>query len=464
MLMKHISERPRPLHEMRPELPVNLTWAIERAMAKGRDERWPDAAAFRDALAENAVVGGSLPVPPEKGDGLYIGARIRVPGIGDAAAFGADVGVRVAGQVLGAMGLAPRNDSPAPGSSEPPPYPRFPALPPNWMFNPDTREYGREALREWKEKQKEWRRRYRGDAREVVRQTKRELRAARRGEFDHELAPEERIRRVQRRAVGYAITITFLMALNLLTGPHFPWFLFPALGMGIGLATRVSSLWVDGIPLRRLFQRQPMKATASAAVDTAHAPRAAAAFPRALAPDLSGSPAEVLEGPHGAVLREAAEARAIILDVLSKLSDADRQMLPEIKPTVDALDERIRSLAQALHQLDADASPAAISRLAERIKGAEASPADAPDRVRKLELLERQRATLNDLAARRGAVAQQLESAALVLQTMKLDLLKLRSSGLETKLDATTGATQEARALSSDIGRVLDAANEVRKL
>ena len=50
------------------------------------------------------------------------------------------------------------------------------------------------------------------------------------------------------------------------------------------------------------------------------------------------------------------------------------------------------------------------------------------------------------------------------LQTMKLDLFKLRSSGLDAKLDATTGATQEARALSTDIGRVLDAANEVRKL
>ena len=185
---------------------------------------------------------------------------------------------------------------------------------------------------------------------------------------------------------------------------------------------------------------------------------------RPTAPDLSGSPREVVDGPYGGVLREAAEARATILDVLGTLSAADRQMLPEIRPTVDALDERIRSLAQALHQLDSDASPAAIARLAERIRGAEASPTDAPDRGRKLELLARQRATLNDLAERRGSVAQQLESAVLVLQTMKLDLLKLRSSGLETKLDATTGATQEARALSSDIGRVLDAANEVRKL
>src|ERR1019366_10658091 len=56
MLMKHISERPPPLHDVRADLPANLIHAIERAMAKGRNERWPDAAAFRDALTEHATV------------------------------------------------------------------------------------------------------------------------------------------------------------------------------------------------------------------------------------------------------------------------------------------------------------------------------------------------------------------------------------------------------------------------
>ena len=81
-----------------------------------------------------------------------------------------------------------------------------------------------------------------------------------------------------------------------------------------------------------------------------------------------------------------------------------------------------------------------------------------------MQLLERQRRRSTISPSRRGAVADQLERASLVLQTMKLDLFKLRSSGLDAKLDETTGATQEARALSTDIGRVLDAANEVRKL
>ena len=55
-------------------------------------------------------------------------------------------------------------------------------------------------------------------------------------------------------------------------------------------------------------------------------------------------------------------------------------------------------------------------------------------------------------------------TASTVLQTMRLDLLKLRSNGLDTRLESSTGATQEARALSRDIGRAIEAADEVRKL
>ena len=163
------------------------------------------------------------------------------------------------------------------------------------------------------------------------------------------------------------------------------------------------------------------------------------------------------------MIREAAESKVVIADVLAKLSAADREMLPAILPTVETLVERVRSLAQDLHQLDTDASPEAIAKLEVRVADAKALPTD-PAVERRLQLLERQLATLRDLASRRARSAEQLESASLVLQTMKLDLLKLRSSGNDQRLEASTDATQEARALSSDIGRVIDAANEVRKL
>src|SRR5688572_28235779 len=55
MLMKHINQAPRPIRELRPDLPAGLAHGIDRAMAKQPDQLWPDAAAFRDALANDAA-------------------------------------------------------------------------------------------------------------------------------------------------------------------------------------------------------------------------------------------------------------------------------------------------------------------------------------------------------------------------------------------------------------------------
>ena len=63
---------------------------------------------------------------------------------------------------------------------------------------------------------------------------------------------------------------------------------------------------------------------------------------------------------------------------------------------------------------------------------------------------------------RRSTLVSQLESASLMLQNMRLDLIALRSAGVQSVLNDVSSATQEARALSREIGHVLDAAKEVR--
>ena len=336
------------------------------------------------------------------------------------------------------------------------------------MLDPNTREYGREALQRYKEETRRWKERYGRHAIASARLGRKELRRARRAGLFGPQTPEDHIRRAQAAVTSAIVATTGAAAINMMTSPGHYWFQWVAFGMGIGALSRIAKLWVDGISPFRIFQRQPRSAPPE--LDAPDEQRSIAIPPSARAasnreaPELAAIPREVLDGPQGQVIRDALNTKATIVDVLAKLSQADRQLLPEIQPTVDALVERVLSLAQGLHQLDADASPAAIAALDRRVAEAKAGPADAPDLERRLQLLERQQATLKDLAARRGTVAEQLERASLVLQTMKLDLFKLRSSGLDAKLDATTGATQEARALSTDIGRVLDAANEVRKL
>jgi serine/threonine-protein kinase len=169
----------------------------------------------------------------------------------------------------------------------------------------------------------------------------------------------------------------------------------------------------------------------------------------------------VLRGPYGAVLRGALDDRLVVKETLARLSEADRALIPDVRPTVDALVERVAGLVQSLSRLEGDVRPGQVEELDLRLAQARREPAGAPDRDRKVALLERQRASVSDLAQRRATMLAQLESAQLVLQNVKLDLLKLRASGVGALAEVTT-ATQEARALSRDIQYALDAAAEVR--
>src|SRR3989449_8331462 len=82
---------------------------------------------------------------------------------------------------------------------------------------------------------------------------------------------------------------------------------------------------------------------------------------------------------------------------------------------------------------------------------------------RQLDLLERQRQTLTDLLTRRQLIEDQIESCVLAMQTVRFDLLRLRSAGVAAVLDDLTHATQQARALSRDVDHAIAAAGEIRE-
>ncbi|MDQ8154180.1 MAG: 2TM domain-containing protein, partial [Gemmatimonadota bacterium] len=280
------------------------------------------------------------------------------------------------------------------------------------------------------------------------------------------VSDEDRVWRVRRKAVNYLATTAVLFGLNIIINDRAPWFLIPAFFMGVGLVRSVAGLWADGIPLRKLFARAPRPAPGAAGRVPYGAPGVGVPAIAAGGSDplLAGVPRDVMEGRHGRTIRDASEARLTILDVLEKLPPSEKQLLPDIGPTVKGLVERIVSLASALHQLEQDASPDALARLDQRLVDARALAADAPDKERRVGLLERQRQTLADLAARRDGVAAQLDNASLVLGTMKLDLLKLRSSGLQSQMADSNFQTQDARVVVSEIQRALEVAEEVQKL
>ena len=151
------------------------------------------------------------------------------------------------------------------------------------------------------------------------------------------------------------------------------------------------------------------------------------------------------------------------MSIVDALRPVEREMIPDIRPTVDALTQRVASVATTLHRLDADVSGASLGSLDERIAGMATEP-QTPERERRLALLQRQRASLHELLERRRSLANQLESAGLMLQNLKLDLLKFRSSGIGSAIEGQTSATQEAQALSREIGLLVEASDDLKKL
>ena len=281
--------------------------------------------------------------------------------------------------------------------------------------------------------------------------SRREARALRREGRGEPRPLAIRLRSARNHLVSYAGTSVMLFGINAMTSHGFWWCVFPILGMGVGVAKEIGGFWADGIPIRSILDGS-VPVTGDAATGLAAAPASLSAGPSA----------EVLTGPHGDVLRQAQADRRAIDDMVGRLSTAERSQLPDVKPSADALYERITALAGALHRLDEQAGAGRGSALDERIAQIERQSGDTGDRERRLSLLRRQREQLTELLRARATLLEQYESAGLLLQNLALDLLKVRSSGLDSALGGIANATQEARALSREIGYVLNAADELR--
>ncbi len=172
----------------------------------------------------------------------------------------------------------------------------------------------------------------------------------------------------------------------------------------------------------------------------------------------------VMSSPYGDVLRSAVDDRVTIRELSAKLSDADKSLVPDVEPTADALMERIGALATGLERLHRDLPVDALTQLESRIAAVSAESEDAPDHERRLALLTRQRDSLQELVDRRETMQRQLESASLAMRSLRFDMVKLRTLGVGAAIGDVTSATQEARALSREIGHAVDAANELRRL
>jgi len=421
IMMKQVMERPVPLGQRRGDVPKDLERIVMRLLEKDPGNRFAtgeDLVAALDGAPFLSVDSGEMPVPSANiVEARVVAERLRTRGVPPGVAE--RVAEKVAERVAGRVSMV------------------------------GERIAAREVAM---------------GARDAVRQARRDVRELRRGGKKDKKEPKplsERVRNFRKEFVSFLGTSAMLTGINAMTGGGFWWCVFPIMGLGLGVVTRMGSLWADGVPVGRMFAGPVPSDVPRLEPGGASAALTSGADAHSAAPGVSD---ELLAGAHGDVLRQAIADRRTVQDLIGRLSDAERKMLPDVKGTADALFERIVTLSSALHRLDGQVGSERLPALDERIAQIEAQTPGASDRERRLSLLKRQRDMLAELVQSRATLLEQYESAGLLLQNLALDLLKVRSSGLDSALGGITSATQEARALSREIGYVLDAADELRGL
>jgi serine/threonine-protein kinase len=264
------------------------------------------------------------------------------------------------------------------------------------------------------------------------------------------------VRRFRSQFATYVSVNGGLLLLNIVTGIASPWFLFVTIPWGIGVASRYGELWSAGYSWRDVVSRPPAR-------DALPPPSGAGSPVRPL-----GRLPEPKTDDFGRLttqIRQMRTDRAAVAKIVERLAPAERNLLPDVQPTVEALLARAEELARTLTQMEGTVDQQTLDRLDERIHSVEARDPESPDpdAQRRLDLLRRQREMLADLMQRRGRVEAQFESCVLAIQNVRFDLLRLRSAGVGAALSDLTSATQQARVLSVDVEAAIAAAGEIKQ-
>jgi len=172
-------------------------------------------------------------------------------------------------------------------------------------------------------------------------------------------------------------------------------------------------------------------------------------------------------GGYLALVRAARADREEIGRLLGTLPAEERKRIPDVANAAVDLVQKLEVIARDLVRAEATLSPELLTRVEQEITTleAEANPLDtsrSEARVRRLAQLRRERRALVDGQAKVEARRGQLESCRLALESVRLDLVRLRTGN--SSVQSVTLVAEQAMQMARDIDIAVQAANEVRDL
>ena len=427
MLVKHLSEKPVPVDERWPDLPQDLSRAVMMCLEKDPNDRFPSAAAF-----SVAVSGGGMPT---------LNTRAATP------AAPIDPPRREARTLL-----------------QPPPRDRYTA--------PTQTPYSGSAPTP--EELSKW------NAPMVV-------------SFRRKLAP-------------YLAVNAILVPISLFSNHDF---IALTVIWTVALAFRYSKLWAAGYDWRDVF-RQPRDRlifdVAAETIDDARAlfdekkraevrararargqgmfspisplpsmqpfqpyPRLGGSSTSPLSPLPTGAPVPYADSRFGSAIREAESDHREIHRQLLNMPPDEREQIPEVASSADAVFKRVQQLALSLSDIDRGAGNESAQEVEKEIDTleAQANPLDyraSEDRVRRLAFLRRQRRALAELERKKKEAQEKLDHCRQLLRSMRLELVRFRSGGLHAQPTGLTMVTQQAQSVVREMGYLSDANAELNAL
>jgi serine/threonine protein kinase len=427
MLVKHLSEKPIPVDERWPDLPQDLSRAVMMCLEKDPADRFPSAAAFAVALD-----GGSMPTLATRAS-----AAASTAGTRSAAAREREI-------------TEPLRDRYTPATQSP----YMPSQP------------SAEEMSRWQ-------------APMVV-------------SFRRKLAP-------------YLAVNAILVPISLFSNHDF---IALTVIWTVALAFKYSKLWAAGYDWRDVF-RQPRNRlifdVAAETIDDARAlfddkkraevrARARARgqgmfspispfptmqpfqpYPRvggpatSLNPIPAGSPAPFADSRYGSAIREAESDHREIHRQLLNMPPDEREQIPEVAASADAVFRRVQQLALTLSDMDRSAgreTPEGVEREITTLES-QANPLDysaSEGRVRRLAMLRRQRRAIAEIARKKKEAQEKLDNCRQLLRSMRLELVRFRTGGLNAQPTGLTMVTQQAQSVVREMGYLSDANAELNAL